>query len=414
MRILVPTSYYLPEQIASSYLDENLREVIAANGIEMRVITPMPSRNLPKGISSVPRYEELYDGKITIYRFPLFKEKKGTVRRTFRYILQIIKQYFICIHSDFCKNCDFISVASTPPIIGVMAVLVKKRKKFPFLYTVQDIFPDSLVGSGLIKKGGFIWRLGRKIEDYVYKNADKIVVISEGFKKNLLVKGVSEEKIEVIYNWVDEDAVVDIPKEQNVLFERYGLQSEKFYISYSGNIGLTQNMDLLLDVMSDLQTEEPSINLVLVGDGAYKTQVESIVKEKELANVILLPFQPFEDISHVFSIGDVGLVISKPGVGENSIPSKTWSIMSASRPVLANFDENELKTIIEDNHCGLFTKAGDKQALKNAILYLYSNKAQCIEFGKNGRQFILDNLSKGAGTQKYIKVLKGFEKNKET
>ena len=410
MRILVPTSYYLPEQVASSYLDDNLREVIAANGIEMRVVTPMPSRNLPEGIIDVPKYEELCEGKISIYRFPLFKEKKGTVRRTFRYILQIIKQYFICIHSDFCKDCDFISVASTPPIIGVMAVLVKKRKRLPFLYTIQDIFPDSLVGSGLIKNGGFIWRLGRKIEDYVYKNADKIIVISEGFKKNLLAKGVSEEKIEVIYNWVDEDAVVDIPREQNVLFERYGLQSKKFYISYSGNIGLTQNMDLLLDVMSDLQVEEPTINLVLIGEGAYKTQVESIVKEKKLANVIILPFQPFEDISHVFSIGDVGLVISKPGVGENSVPSKTWSIMSASRPVLANFDENELKTVIEENNCGIFTKAGDKAAFIDAILKFYNDRELCREMGNNGRQFVMDNLTKKVGTQRYVDVIKSFDK----
>ena len=124
----------------------------------------------------------------------------------------------------------------------------------------------------------------------------------------------------------------------------------------------------------------------------------------------LLPFQPYEDISHVFSLGDVSLVISKPGVGANSVPSKTWSIMSASRPVLANFDENELKTIIERHDCGIFTKAGDKEAFKEAILTLYGDRNLCERYGRNGRQFIMKNLTKEIGTRKYVNVIKSFEK----
>jgi glycosyltransferase involved in cell wall biosynthesis len=112
----------------------------------------------------------------------------------------------------------------------------------------------------------------------------------------------------------------------------------------------------------------------------------------------------------VFSLGDVGLVISKPGVGENSVPSKTWSILSASRPVLANFDENELKSIVNDNQCGIFTKAGDKEAFKKAILDLYQDRARCELLGRNGRDFILKNLTRAVGTQKYVDVIKSFEK----
>ena len=131
-----------------------------------------------------------------------------------------------------------------------------------------------------------------------------------------------------------------------------------------------------------------------------------MVTEKKLENVHLLPFQPYEDISHVFSLGDVSLVISKPGTGAASVPSKTWSIMSASRPVLANFDENELKTIIEKHKCGIFTKAGDKVAFTDAIIQLYQNRELCKEYGKNGRQFVMDNLTREVGTQKYVDVIK--------
>jgi glycosyltransferase involved in cell wall biosynthesis len=220
-----------------------------------------------------------------------------------------------------------------------------------------------------------------------------------------MAKGVPEDKIVVVYNWVDQNAVKDIHRSENKLFAMYGLDPSKFYVTYNGNIGLTQNMDMLLEVAKSLEANE-NIHFVLVGNGAYLEQVKQIVADRNISNVHLLPFQPYEDISHVFSLGDVSLVISKPGVGENSVPSKTWSIMSASRPVLANFDENELKTIIEKNNCGIFTKAGDKVAFTDAILKLYNDRDLCKEYGRNGRQFVMDNLTREAGTKKYVDVIK--------
>ena len=243
------------------------------------------------------------------------------------------------------------------------------------------------------------------MEKITYKYSDKIIVISEDFKNNLLAKGVPENKIEVVYNWVDETAVVDIPRSENKLCDKYGLDRNKFYITYNGNIGLTQNMDMLLEVAKALEANE-DIQFVLVGNGAYLEDVKRIIAERNVLNVTLLPFQPYEDISHVFSLGDISLVISKPGVGANSVPSKTWSIMSASRPVLANFDENELKAIIENNNCGIFTKAGDKVAFTDAILKLYNDRDLCKEMGKNGRKFVMENLTKEVGTQKYVDVIK--------
>ena len=277
------------------------------------------------------------------------------------------------------------------------------------VYNLQDIFPDSLVGTGLAKKGGMLWNIGRVIENFTYRNADKIIVISEDFKKNIMAKGVPEEKIEVVYNWVDEQAVVDVPRSENTLFGKYGLSRDKFYITYSGNVGLTQNMDMLLEVAKELQVKK-DIHFVIIGEGAYKKQVEEIIASDGIRNVTLLPFQPYEDISKVFSLGNVGVVISKPGVGANSVPSKTWSILSSSRPVLASFDENELKDIVRDNNCGIFIKAGDKEAFKKAILELYADKELCADYGKNGRKFIMANLTRAIGTQKYVDVIKAVVK----
>ena len=410
MKVLLLPAYFYPEQAASSYLGDNIRQAMCEEGCALELYAPMPTRGISKEVREEykkRKEEHWHDGRMEIHRFSMYAEGKNPILRALRYVFCWCAQFWKGLRA---KDIDLIYLASTPPIQGVLGGVLKKIKKVPFVYNLQDIFPDSLVGTGLAKKDGLLWKIGRVIENFTYRNADKIIVISEDFKRNIMAKGVPEEKIVVVYNWVDEEAVKHVAREDNKLFDAYGLDRSKFYITYSGNIGLTQNMDMLLEVAKELEKAEPDIQFVLIGEGAYKKRVQEIIAEKNIGNVALLPFQPYEDISHVFSLGDAGLVISKPGVGENSVPSKTWSILSASRPVLANFDENELKTIVAENQCGIFTKAGDKEAFKQAILDLYHDRARCEQLGRNGREFILKNLTRAVGTQKYVDVIKSFEK----
>ncbi len=411
MKILYLSAYSKPEQAASNHLSDDRNNAFADAGFYMEAYTPTPCRGVTYEVrkeycKKKHRKESMYRGYMTLYRFSLFAEGKNPLMRAFRYLCCWCVQFWKGLHA---KDIDLIYLASTPPIQGALGAILKRIKKIPFVYNLQDIFPDSLVGTGLVRNSGLIWKIGRVIEDFTYKHADKIIVISEDFKRNIMAKGVPEEKIVVVYNWVDQNVVKNIDRKDNKLFDRYHLNKNRFYITYSGNIGLTQNMDLLLDVAKGLEDNE-EIQFVLIGEGAYKEQVKEIIDRDNIKNVTLLPFQPYEDISHVFSLGDVGIIISKPGVGENSVPSKTWSIMSASRPVLANFDENEIKTILSENECGVFTKAGDKQAFTDAILELCRNKELCRKYGENGRKFVMENLTREIGTQKYIDVIKSVAK----
>ena len=244
--------------------------------------------------------------------------------------------------------------------------------------------------------------------NYTYKNADKIIVISEEFKNILLRRGISEDKIEVIYNWIDEKKIQYVAREDNKLFDEYNLDRDKFYIAYSGNIGLTQNMDMLLEIADHIK-DNKNIGIILVGDGEYKEQVKNTIKEKALDNVKLLPFQPYERISEVFSLGDISLIISKKGVAKNSLPGKTWGYMAAKRPVLASFDkDSELTRIIEKNECGICVDANDKENLQKAILEL-SNK-DIAYLGENGRKYIKNNLTKNVCTKKYVDIIKEIVK----
>lgn len=227
--------------------------------------------------------------------------------------------------------------------------------------------------------------------------------------KNIIAKGVPENKIEIVYNWVDENAVINVSRKDNPLFDRYGLDRDKFYICYSGNIGFTQNMDMLLNVAKQLQDEE-NLGFVIVGDGAYKAKVEERIQKEQIQNVKLIPFQSYEDISYVFSLGDIGLVISKGGVGSNSVPSKTWSYMSAERPILASFDvDSELCQIVQENNCGVCVPSDNAEALKQAIILMTDKKNN--EEGRNGRRFVLEHLTREIGTKAYYDELVRTEKN---
>lgn len=417
MTILNLPAYYFPEQIASSHLTSDLENAYINAGFDIKICSPIPTRGITDEVYEEYKNKKSYslkEGHINVTRFYMFREGKNPILRALRYVLVNIIQY---IKSGSLGEIDVIVGASTPPTQGILCTLTKKKlskklkKTVPFIFSLQDVFPDSLVYTGLTKKGSLIYKIGDKIAMYTYKNADRIVVISEDFRRMLIQKGIPEGKIEVIYNWIDTDAVKFIPRDENRLFDEYGIDRNKFYIAYSGNIGLTQNMDMLLEIAEELNDKE-NIGFILVGDGAYRSQVEQTVTEKKLTNVHLLPFQPYERISEVFSLGDVGLLISKKGVANNSVPSKTWSYMAAERPVLASFDEDsELCRIITRSKCGCCADAGDKKRLKELILELANGRDELSLFGDNGRRFVIDNISKQSCTEKYAELIKSVTKS---
>ena len=175
MKVLTLESYFAPEQYASSRLVSDYYEAFANYGFDTVIYTPSPTRGVSdevrKQYRKCHKSETLYNGKTTVHRFALYREGKSPVLRALRYLIACIKHFYYGCRN---KDADVLFVTSTPPIQGAMAVLVKKITGVPVVYNLQDIFPDSLVGTGLAKKNSVIWKIGRKIEDFTYRNVDKI------------------------------------------------------------------------------------------------------------------------------------------------------------------------------------------------------------------------------------------------
>ncbi len=401
MRLLLLPAYFYPELVSDTPLDDARYEAFSEAGMDMVLYTPIPTRsvsNQDKVKYRRVKREQMYNGKMDVHRFSMIDEGKNPIMRAWRYFLCFVKQYYYGCRQ---KGIDAIFVISTPPIQGMLAAFIKKRLHCKFIYNLQDIFPDTLAGAGLAKKDGLIWKIGRKIENYTYKNADKIIVISEDFKRNIMDKGVPEDKIEIVYNWVDEKAIQPVAKAENPLFEEFNLSREAFTVVYAGNLGNAQNLGIILDASQNI----PDVQFCIFGTGGLESDIRARISNDNLLNVSLLPLQPYERVSYVYSLGDACVVSCKEGLGGSALPSKTWTIMSCRRPVIASFDEGELKETIENNKCGVFSHAGNVNEFVSAVNQLKENPKLCNEMGINAREFILSNLTKEVGTQKYVDII---------
>lgn len=405
MKVLMLQGYYEPEAVSGLYLVTNLVEDLNKNNHLVDIVTPIPSRGVSDEIRNKyknKKKEVNSSGKTTIHRYWMPKEGTNSLLRAIRYLFGGI---FHVIKSIKIKS-DVIVINSTPPTNGLIGYIVKKIKKIPVVYILQDVFPDSMVTSKMTNEGSLIWKIGRALENFTYKNVDKIIVISDDFKKNLMNKGVPESKIHVVRNWVDENEIVPISKKDNILAKELCLDINKFYVVYAGNLGNAQNIDVILNAAKETEFIE-DIEYIIFGGGVLEEHYKQMALDMKLKNVKFYPLQPYNMVSHVYSLGDVSIVSCKEGFGTSAMPSKTWSIMSTGTAVVANFDEDtELQYIIEENELGIFTKAGEVEQLKNAIIKLYDNREICKEMGNRGRQYILDNLSRKSQTNKYINILK--------
>ena len=407
MKVIFPFSYYYPEQCAGIFVVDDLMHRLAAEGDESVIYVPTPTRNVREGVEW-KRKEVLCDGKMVVKRFHMYGEGKNPVLRALRYCFCELAY----LHHLIWDKYDVAFIDSTPPIQGLKLPIVRLFRKCPVVYNAQDLFPDTLSGTGLAKKGGLLWKIGSWVARVTFNNTDKIIAISEDIKRTLVEeKGIPADKVVVVYNWVDSDAVVPIKKEENPLFEEFGLSRDKFHVVYAGNLGNAQNINIVVDAATRLRDNE-DVEFVVFGSGGLENDIRARIEAEGLKNLRLQPLQPVERVKYVYSLGDVCLVSCKEGLGGSAMPSKTWSILSCGRPVLANFDEGELQMILTKNELGVFTKAGNLDGFVSAIEELAADPEACAKMGARGRQFILDNLTKDAGTRKYAEVLREVAKQK--
>ena len=401
MRILFLDAYFQPEQIAFTHLENDLLEGLTKEGHVVEVICPIPTRGVSNEVAKKyksKKSETLYGGRVRVTRFSAPREGKNPLIRAIRYFWCNLRTYQI---GKRANAVDVVFANSTPPTQGLTAGIVAKKLKAPFVYSLQDIFPDSLVTTGLAEKNTVLVRLGSYLEKNTYKMCASIIVLSNSMKNNLLHKGVREEFVHVVSNWIDLDAVHQISKTENRLFDEFGISRQKYIVLYAGNFGAAQGAEIVLDAAEMLQ-DQTDIQFVIFGGGAGYKSAET--RAKLLDNVFIHPILSQKRISEVYSMGDVALITCKKGVGKSGMPSKTWSIMACNTPIIASFDLNsDLAEIIVGSGIGCCVEPENSDLLSKSIMQHYR-----LHLGKEssmGRCYVEHTVSKEACVAKYIDII---------
>lgn len=404
MKLVYLVQYFSPEKASGLQLVEDLLEGFSAHGWKTDLFTPTPTRGVTdeqRKEYARKRVEVKYDGKLTIHRMHLYREGKGFVGRAIRYVLFSIE----CFWKATTVPADFIFTGSGPPTQGVVVGLAKKVSGKKVIYNLQDIFPDSLVTSGICGENSFLMKIGHAMENFTYRNADHIITITDDMKANIVKKGVPEDKISVVRNWIDTDKVKHVPRESNILFDELKLSRDSFNVVYAGNLGKVQGVDVILKAAS-LMKDYKDIKFVIFGNGSEEENLKEIVNDKHLDNVLMFPLQPIERVSEVYSMADVSIISCTPGTGGSGMPSKTWTIMAAGVPIIASFDmPSEMERTIEEAECGFCTRVGDENELGEKIVRVYrdSQLKECL--GRNARKYAEENVSKTEAVAKYLKSI---------
>ena len=397
MKILMMRPTYKPELSGGTHLAADLVEDFIKAGHEVELITPISNK-----------YIELVDEKqdeCVIHRVTSKYRKKTILHRILRYIDVSKGMYHMAKHID---GVDIIMTHSMPPLLGPIGAKLGKKKKIPVLYWEQDIVSESLVSTGVFGKRGvkqkLMYGIAQSIEKLSERNSTHIVTISKQFKQMHLKRGIDASKVDVVYNWIDTEQVYHVERENNPLFDELGISRDMFIVSYCGNLGVPQNVEIMIEAASQLR-EYKDMLFLIIGGGSREEKIRQIVEEEDLPNLKLYPLQPLERAHYVYSIGDIGLVIGKTGTSKNGFPSKTWSIMAAEQAMIACFDiKSELSSFVRKGNCGLAIEPDSPEALKNAILKLYNNRKETVEMGKAARRYVEKNFARKAATGKIIRI----------
>jgi colanic acid biosynthesis glycosyl transferase WcaI len=281
---------------------------------------------------------------------------------------------------------------------ATMVVLAKK----PAIYSVADVYPAVGIALGIFRNKTII-SLIAAMERFCLNHAKVVRIISDSFRPDLLAMGVPDEKLVLVYDWVDIDLICPQPRD-NSFAREHGL-ADRFVIMYAGNIGLSQGLDNVLNAAEKLAADK-DICFVLVGDGSNRQCLIDETERRQLKNVKFIPFQPRKCLPEVLATADISLVSLQPGIGTLSIPSKTMSILASGRPIIACIDDNaEVVKLINKAESGLCVPPDNPSKLVEAILKLKEDAALRDRLGHNGRIWAENQHSPQVGAKTIAKLL---------
>lgn len=399
-RLIIITQWFDPEPTSKGlYFARELKK----KDYEVEVITGFP--NYPGGkiyseykVRFIQR--ELLDN-VLVTRIPLFpSHDKSSIGRILNYLSFSLSVFIYGLF--IIKNNDIVYVYHPPLTVGIAACFIKKFRKIPIVYDVQDIWPDTLRATGVIKNN-YILNFVSFLCDYVYKNVNYIVVSSPGFKTLLIERGVTESKISIIYNWTKDDRIFY----SNLIYKDIVPKKFRFKIMFAGNIGKAQAIEAIIDAASILNKRLPHVCFIILGSGVELKNQKKYALSRKTDNVFFLPPVSMKYVNEYLEIADILIVHLKADpLFEITIPSKTQAYMAAGKPILMAV-EGDAARLINSAKCGLTAKSEDPDDIAEKVEQFVSlDRNQLIRLGQNGKIYYRNNLSLDVGIRKFTEIFR--------
>lgn len=402
-RILLLTQWFDPEPtpIKGLIFARELRK----RGFEVDVLTGIP--NYPGGkfysgyrIKLLQR--EFIDG-IQVVRVPLYPSHDGSaIKRIFNYLSFAASALIYGLF--FMRKVDVIYAYHPPLTVGFTAVIIKFFRRIPVVYDIQDIWPDTLKATGMLNASWALSLIDVSCR-WVYGQADHLVVLSPGFKKLLVSRGVPLKKIDVIYNWSDEHSLLKVDEPTPSIYADNG----QFYILFSGNIGRAQGLDNVLEAANILQQSYPLITFLILGDGVELINLKSTSINMGLKNVIFLPSVPVSKVGAYLRAADALLVhLRSDPLFEITIPSKTQSYMSVGKPLIMAV-KGDAANLVQESECGVVIPPESPQLLAQAAIKMsLMSSSEMEKMGAKGLEFYRYHLCLKVGVDKFSNVFSRY------
>ena len=388
MRILFISHYFPPEVNApASRTHEHCRKWVG-DGHDVTVITGVPNHPTGKlfgGYKNRFLQEEEVDGIRVIRTWMLLTSNAGFAKRILNFVLFGLMSFFA---SFKVKNPDVVIATSPQFFCGLAGAAIAKSKRRPFILEVRDLWPKSIVELDQIDDGPALTFL-EWLERKMYHSADGIVVNTRAFVDHISQLDYPSDRIEIIYNGIDTNLFRPQPP-SNELRARFDLEG-RFSVGYLGTLGLAHGLETLLEAAETLRSE-PEIAFLLIGDGAEKRKLESIVHERKLRNVRLIGLQPREVMPAWIATTDILLVSLRDlPVFETVIPSKIFEFLAQERPVIVAA-RGEIRNMTEASNVALAIDPEDPGALVEAIQEIRNDPKKAKERAKEGRKWVEENF----------------------
>jgi glycosyltransferase involved in cell wall biosynthesis len=302
------------------------------------------------------------------------------------------------------KRPDVIYVYHPPITVGLPAVVLGWLKRAPFVYDIQDLWPDTVAVSGMMRDGWALrlvgWWCG-----FVYRRARQLVVLSPGFKRVLTGRGVAAERIDVIYNWCDEEMMRPVAPDTQLAVQ-FGL-GEGLKVMFAGTMGVGQGLDTVLDAARICRDRVPGAQFVFVGGGIDRDRLMARARQMGLGNALFLPRQEMREMGRVLALADVLLVhLRDEKLFRITIPSKTQAYLAAGKPVLLAV-RGDAEDLVEESGGGVVCEPEDAESMAEAVESLARmSREERRDMGSAGRAFYRERLSLESGVTQFERVFR--------